>query len=269
MSEKPNTQIPEIIKAKELIAQKLAKAGFMAFEEFSAVDSLIHSDKQIGFYSLKDFTSSSSCVHHENGSIFTQLDCVFEIKLMGTSSNYADFLTFDNSSQELYMSLLNVSECMVTSTELGHVYQSMPLKRLARELKLTLRLCVKEDFDSKSERSEFHHAVLGGGIVIYPHTLDISAKARNVTITTVDGRLIINPISAELAKINMKGRFTLDEREYYFKMAQELSNSPGIILELDGVTYKGVIPYECSAQVKEGELLGEYDFKLGGRAYEL
>lgn len=269
MSEKPNTQIPEITTAKEFIAQKLAEAGFAAFEEFSAVDSLIHSDKQIGFYSLKECTSNASCLHHSSSSRFTQTDCVFEIKLMGTSSDYADFLTFDDSCQELYMDLINVGEFMIRSAELGRVYQSMPLKRLARELKLTLRLCVKESFDPKSESCEFHRAVLGGGIVIYPHTLDISAKARNVTISTVDGRLVITPVSPELAKITIKGRFTQDDKAYYFKLAEELSGSHGISLVLDGVTYKGVTPYECTAQVKDGELLGEYVFLMGGRAHEV
>lgn len=269
MSEQTNTTIPDITQAKEFISKKLSDSGFMAFEEFSAVDSLIHSDKQIGFYALKDLTANASCLHHESGNIFTQTDCVFEIKLMGTSSDYADFTSFDESCQALYARLLIGSECIVRSAELGRVYQSMPLKRLARELKLTLRLCVNERFQPEAEQPRFHRAVLGGNTVIFPDSLDISGRSRNITINTVDGGSITKPIAPEPARITMSGRFTPDERAFYFKTAEELSGAKDIMLQIDGVKYKDVIPYECSAQIKEGELLGEYHFRLGGRAYEL
>lgn len=269
MSEQTNTTIPDLSKAKELIARKLAEAGFTAFEEFTAADSLMHRDEQIAFYSLKEFTSNASCLHHENGSIFTQVDCVFEIKLMGTSSDYSDYLSFDDSCRELYASFMRGGEFILRSAELGSVFQSAPLKRLARVLRTTLRLCVKEYFEPEHESPNFHRAVFDDDSVIYPHSLDISTKARKVTINTVDGKQITKPIAPGLSKLTLKGRFAPDERDCFFKMAEELNASQHIELQIGGVTCMDVLPCECRAQVKDGELLGEYEFVLEGRAYEL
>lgn len=257
--------IPDIEAAKDFIRDKLTASGFLALSEYSDINTLEHRGEQIGFYSLEDCTQRGSCLHHSNGNIFTQTDCKFMIRLMGTCSDN-DYDSFDNSCTELYVRLLIGTDSKVCSASLGKVHRSAATKRLERELTVTLRLCINEPYTAEHELPRFHYAVIGADTVIYPNSLDISRKTRTVTINTVDGRLITIPVTQELTVIDISGRFMFDEREFYLNMVDELGSVNGIDFQADGIRYTDIIAYECSACIKEGELMGEYHIRLGGNA---
>ncbi len=120
-------------------------SGFKAFREFSAVDSLIYNEQDIGFYALKKFKAVASSRHHESMKRYIEADCDYEIRLMGRSCKFSDYMEFYDRCQTLYSQIVTDSSLLVVSMELGDTYQSMPLKRLARDVKLTLRVCLKEE----------------------------------------------------------------------------------------------------------------------------
>lgn len=269
MSDDTISVIPDIDAAKAFLVQKLTASGFLAVEEFSNINILEHRKEQPGFYSLKSCEEKGSCLHHTSTDIYTQIDCEFDIKLMGTCSDFSDYDTFDRSCQEFYVRLLIGTDCIVRSAELGKVHCSAASKRLERDLTVTLRLCINEPYTAEQELPRFHYAVIGEDTVIYPGSADISRKTRTVTINTVDGRLITRPIAQELIEIDIRGRFMPDEREFYLDMVDELGSADGFNFEVDGIRYMDIIVYECEAGIKDGELMGEYHIRLGGKAYDL
>lgn len=130
---------------RQLAEQKLESAGFVPFEEFTAVDSLIYKNSDIGFYSVKGLRLAGTAVHHETLKIALEFDAEIEIKLMGKSCDFADYEDFSEKCQRLYRSFAGDRALLTSGLELGKVYQAMPLKRLARTLVLNMRICVEED----------------------------------------------------------------------------------------------------------------------------
>lgn len=129
----------------KLISEKLEKCGFRAFREFSAVDSLIYKNSSIGFYSLKSCSFAGLAINHSSLKRVVETDCVFEIRLMGRSCEFADYEELSAKCDALYRSLTKDTVFLIRSMEMGKAYQSMPLKRLTRDLRLNIRLCTEED----------------------------------------------------------------------------------------------------------------------------
>lgn len=129
------------------IAQLLEKAGFFPMEDFTAVDSLIHRDKPIGFYSLKSCNIAGEALSHDGRNFYVELDCDFEIRLMGKSCDFADYKQFDEMCAEFYKSAAEDGEMLIRNMKMDNVYQSMPLKRLARNMIMQVRVMVAEELE--------------------------------------------------------------------------------------------------------------------------
>ncbi|MBR1740208.1 MAG: hypothetical protein IJ737_07935 [Ruminococcus sp.] len=128
------------------IAELISAAGFRPIEDFTAVDSLIYKDEAIGFYSLSGCRQKGKAFYHGNNRQYTEADCEYTVRLMGRACEFSDFGEFTGLCEELVEKLLTEGNLLVIGLEIGKAYQSMPLRRLARDLKLTVRICgSKED----------------------------------------------------------------------------------------------------------------------------
>lgn len=130
---------------RQLAVKKLEDAAFVPFQEFTAVDSLIYKNSDIGFYTIKELRLAGTAVHHETLKIALEFDAEIEIKLMGKSCDFADYEEFAEKCQRLYRSFAGDRTLLTSGLELGKVYQAMPLKRLARTLVLNMHICLEED----------------------------------------------------------------------------------------------------------------------------
>lgn len=141
------TKTAERALVKQLAEEKLESAGFVPFEEFTAVDSLIYKKSDIGFYSVKGLKLAGTAVHHETFKCAVEFDAEIEVKLMGKSCDFADYEEFAEKCQQLYRSFAGDRSLFTAGLEMGKVYQAMPLKRLARTLVLNMRICLEEEED--------------------------------------------------------------------------------------------------------------------------
>ena len=122
------------------LSSALQSAGFKPLEEFSAVDSMIYSDLNLGFYSRKNSSDVGYGLSCDGKTLYHQLEYEFEIRLMGISSDFADFKTFDEKCGNFYSALSESENFLLKTLKMGNTYQSLPLKRLARNVNLTARL---------------------------------------------------------------------------------------------------------------------------------
>lgn len=138
---------------RQLAERKLEGAGFVPFEEFTAVDSLIYKNSDIGFYSIKGLKLAGTAVHHTTLRMALEFDAEIEIKLMGKSCDFADYEDFSEKCQRLYRSFAGDRALLTSGLELGKVYQAMPLQRLARSLVLNMRICLEESQEDENENN--------------------------------------------------------------------------------------------------------------------
>lgn len=129
----------------ELINSILTNSGFKAMEDFTAVDSLIYKNNDIGFYSLNGCDIVGECLSCDGLTYSVELECEFEIRLMSKSTNYADFKSFDDLCSDFYESLVCSEELLIKNMKMGKPYQSMPLKRLERDMTLKVRTSIGEE----------------------------------------------------------------------------------------------------------------------------
>ena len=87
------------------ISQVLTSSGFKPLEEFSAVDSLIYSDLELGFYSRKNSTDIGYALSCDGNKLSRQTEYEFEIRLMGISSDFSDYKTFDEKCSAFFKAL--------------------------------------------------------------------------------------------------------------------------------------------------------------------
>lgn len=135
----------EIQSIYEKINEITAEVGFKPMKEFSAVDSLIYRNCEIAFYNLKSCEEFATAIIHDSLKFVSEIDCVFEIRLMGKSCDYVDYEDFEKLTSAFFGRLSGEENLLIKGLKYGRVYQSMPLKRLARDVELCLRICIEED----------------------------------------------------------------------------------------------------------------------------
>lgn len=138
---------------EQKLAGLLTAAGFKPVREFTAVDSLIYSDRCIGFYGLNEMADIGTAIYHDSDDIYTEVDCTYKIQLMGRSEAYTDYEDFNARCISLFSELAKDGTLLISSLSMGKACQSMPLKRLSRELTLKIRACFT-DAEESAENSE-------------------------------------------------------------------------------------------------------------------
>lgn len=129
----------------DMLEKQLEKAGFKPFAEFTAVDGMIHGNSSVGYYGLKRCEHIGTAVHHENLKYAVELDCEFDIRLMGKMCDYADGEEFEIKCESFYSGVVLERELLISRMEMGGVYYETSLRRLAREVKLCLRVCLEDE----------------------------------------------------------------------------------------------------------------------------
>ena len=136
-----NKSVTEIL---DKISDKLLQAGFTPFEEFSAVDSLIHSDECLGIYSVKDCSVVAEALSHDTLTFGIELDYSIEIRLMGKACDYVDYEDFSEKCDRFFFNLINDEETLMKGIKIGKAFQSLPLKRIERDISFCVRVCLTE-----------------------------------------------------------------------------------------------------------------------------
>ena len=126
------------------ISQKLSESGFKPFEEFSAVDSLIYKDSCIGIYAVKDCAVAGETLTHDSLTFGIELDYSIEIKLMGSSCDYVDYKGFSDKCESFFFKLIDDEDTLMRGVKLGKAFQSLPLKRLERDITFNARILITE-----------------------------------------------------------------------------------------------------------------------------
>lgn len=127
------------------LSKLASKAGFKPFNEFSAVDSLIYKNNDIAFYNLKSCNEAATAILHNSLKFVVEVDCEFEVRLMGKACEFVDFNEFEKRCETFFNSLISDKGILVINMKSSKPYQSMPLSRLARDVSICLRFCVEED----------------------------------------------------------------------------------------------------------------------------
>lgn len=123
----------------------LETSGFIPFEEFTAVDSLVYKDDFIAFYSLENCKKTAEAISTDGKKFYTEIDCTFEIRLFGKSGNYCDYEEFSDKCNNFFVQSAENENLLIKQLTMGKIIQSMPLKRLTEDASLTVKILVSED----------------------------------------------------------------------------------------------------------------------------
>lgn len=122
-----------------LITAKLENRGFTALREFSAVDSLVHGNEMLAFVSLEDCTAAAQTVDNTDLSVCVETDYKLCIRLFGKSGDFVDYETFSTACTRLFYDIVSDGSLLICKMQMSKAVQSMPLKRLERDITLTVR----------------------------------------------------------------------------------------------------------------------------------
>lgn len=136
-----------IASATEKIEALLDEAGFVTFENFQAVDTLEHKNEQLAFYDIIKTEKIGSVQLITTQNAETEFECTFKIRLMGKLGDFSDASQLSDSVDELLNYLFSEGQILIKSLIIENVKQAARLKRLERDLTLTIRLSVTEGYN--------------------------------------------------------------------------------------------------------------------------
>lgn len=128
----------------EILKEALTGVGFMAAEDFSAVDSLIHKEKYIGFFGESNCDVVGECIGLADEKYYCETELEIQVRLMGKSGDFTDAEEFDRMCKNLFAFLAADGRIVISSMVMGKMHQSMPLKRLQKDLKIKVRNLYRE-----------------------------------------------------------------------------------------------------------------------------
>ena len=123
----------------------ITDAGFFPMTEFSAVDSLTHPQDMLAVICVEN-TSVTACAYDiSDMKLYAQTDTLIKLRLYGKSGDFVDYDTFSAACDELFYALSASRELLICKMTASKTVQSMPLKRLERDIELTLRTNVTQE----------------------------------------------------------------------------------------------------------------------------
>lgn len=127
-----------------VLTDLISQAGFMPMNEFSAVDSLIYCDKNLGIITIESCDIESETLAHDFSYYGVELNYHIKLRLMGNSCDYVDYDAFSECCDDLIMLILCDKTLIADNIRVGKTFQSMPLKRLERQLSFDLKVFITE-----------------------------------------------------------------------------------------------------------------------------
>lgn len=135
----------DISQVKQIVSGRLTAAGFLPLGEYSAADSLLHKDEDIGFFGIREYRTEDEAMSHDGSKLFTEISCLVEIRLMGKAGGFSDYDEFIGLCDGFFFALAKEDGMIVNSAKLGGTVQSLPLRRLERTIELRVRICFEEE----------------------------------------------------------------------------------------------------------------------------
>ena len=127
------------------IERILSAAGFVPMSEYTSSDSLLHRGEYLGFYGLKGYEAVDEAVSHDGVKVYTELVCDVQLRLMGKAGSYDDREELDEKCERVSKELEKSGVLLVRGAKLGSAVQSLPLRRLERQLALKVGICAEVD----------------------------------------------------------------------------------------------------------------------------
>lgn len=133
-----------IASATERIVKLLRDVGFSTFDDFNVVDTLEHNDELLAFYDITKTEKIGSVKMLSDYKLITEFDCTFQIRLMGKSGDFSDGALLLERAENFFNSLFSEKQIKIMSLSFGNAKQAARLKRLERDLSLSIRLNISE-----------------------------------------------------------------------------------------------------------------------------
>ena len=128
-----------------LVTAKLENRGFTVMREFSAVDSLVHADKMLGVISIDECRTVAQAFDNTDMSLCTEVDYALCLRLFGKSGDFVDYEDLSDACTKLFYDIVSDGSMLICNMQMSKAVQSMPLKRLERDMTFTVRVMQKAE----------------------------------------------------------------------------------------------------------------------------
>ena len=126
---------------------KLEAAGFEPMEEFNAVDSLLHPDDMLGVISFEGSSVAAEALGCESGNFCVETDHHICLRLYGKSGDFVDYSELSDACYAVFFDIVSDAGMLICKMEMSAAVQSMPLHRLERTIKFTVRCSEKAEVE--------------------------------------------------------------------------------------------------------------------------
>lgn len=114
--------------------------GFVPMKEFSAVDSLVHKDEMLGVVSFEGSSAVAEAVVYESQNFCIETDHSICLHLYGKSGDFVDYDELTDACYGAFYDIVSDDGLLIVKMEMSKAVQSMPLKRLERCIRFTVRV---------------------------------------------------------------------------------------------------------------------------------
>ena len=136
-----------LIELESKVWTKLAHAGFEPMVEFSAVDSLLQPDDMLGVICFEGADVVAEALVYESGNFCVETDHNICLHLYGKSGDFVDYEQLRDACYEVFFDIVSDEDLLICKMEMSPAVQSMPLRRLERTIKFTVRCTEKAEVE--------------------------------------------------------------------------------------------------------------------------
>ena len=136
-----------LVEVRSNVWGKLRAAGFEPMEEFNAVDSLLHPDDMLGVISFEGSSVVADALVYESGNFCVETDHHICLRLYGKSGDFVDYEELSDACYQVFFDIVSDEEMLICKMEMSAAVQSMPLRRLERTIKFTVRYSEKAEVE--------------------------------------------------------------------------------------------------------------------------
>ena len=136
-----------LVDIENKVWAKLEAAGFEPMEEFNAVDSLLHPDDMLGVISFEGSSVAAEALVYESGNFCVETDHHICLRLYGKSGDFVDYSELSDACYAVFFDIVSDAGMLICKMEMSAAVQSMPLHRLERTIKFTVRCSEKAEVE--------------------------------------------------------------------------------------------------------------------------
>lgn len=129
----------------QIIHEKLENNGFKPFMEFNLTDSYLNDEFYLAIYSFDKCSLIGRAVNHSENELAIELECEFQIKLLGKICEFSDFEQLSDLCQNFFCDLSSDRNIIISKIEMGKTSRNNTLRRLERNVYFAVRFCLLEE----------------------------------------------------------------------------------------------------------------------------